>query len=147
MKHAVWMISMALVMAGCSDQSDGTGLSDTDLGPDYVQKSGLLHGYACQLNNECKYGTCYDSPNVTAGEMKFCTKDCTQQQNGTCAADNTDTVTFTCIRWGTYHPEEHLRGFCVPTCQTVADCQAIDSRYNACANPGTGVYKVCMIKK
>ena len=150
MERLKWLAVVAgLSMAwACSNGTTPGNNTATDLGPDYTPKTGLLHGEACRSNDECKYGVCYDSPNITGSQFKICTKDCTSSDhNALCNIDDTDTIHYTCLRWGTYHPEETITGFCVPTCQTVDDCKAIDSRYNTCKMPGTGTYKVCMYKK
>ena len=149
LKWPLIFVTLGLIAACSSDGTlSGNDVTGADMGPDYIQKTGLLHGEACTSNNECEYGICYNSPNITSSEFRICTKDCTKSEHdAACNIDNTDTVTYTCIKWGTYHPEEKLTGFCVPTCNTVDECKAIDSHYNACEMPGTGVYKVCRCKK
>ena len=133
--------------------SDTTHPQDTKEGePDIpgidINQTGQLPGVACTDNKQCKYNICYDSPNITGSAFKICTKDC----NGTtaesaCSYDDGNGVKYTGIRWGSFHPEEKLTCMCLPVCHALSDCTRIDPRYNTCAYPGTGVYKVCMYKK
>ena len=165
----LFIVLMAFVVMGCGSSSDGSGGggggggNTTDLGgggggntgqdgyvrpdpgpgPKDVPETGRLHGWACTKDDQCRYGTCYDAPNITHGAFKICTKDCNEPSNGSCYNDDTDTVHFTSLRWGTFHPEETIHCYCVPKCETVSDCKQIDPRYNACQRTYTGTWKVC----
>ena len=136
---------------GAETGTEQDAVPDSDAVPDHsydVNETGLSHGQACTEDKQCKYGICYASPNITGGLFKFCTKDCTKPtHDAVCEIDDTDKTEYTCIRWGTWHPEETISGYCVPICHNVQECKAIDDRYNACQMPGVGVYKVCMYKK
>lgn len=151
-----------LMFAACNDgnQNNPDTISGTDNSTDNfsvadfgdipvmdINLTGRLNGVSCTQSKQCKYETCYNSPNITGSVFMFCTKNCTDTNLGTCGDDDANGIHYTAVRWGSLHPKESLTCICVPSCTNVNDCKAIDPRYNACKNPGTGARNVCMYQR
>jgi len=148
---------MILMFAACSGDtqssadtingSDNTIVDFGEIAQIDANRTGRIHGISCTDNQQCKYNTCYSSPNITGEAFMICTKDCTDVSLGTCGDDDANGIHYTAVRWGQYHPEEKLTCMCVPSCNNLSECTAIDPRYNACKYPGTGARNVCMYLK
>ena len=125
--------------------TDANSNTDSNVNTDNgAPKKGLLHGWGCTKDDQCKYHECYEAPNITNRKFKICTKDCTIVSNGTCAKDDTEDVHFVPVRWGkNFYPEETLTCYCLPACHSLEDCKKIDPRYNSCSYPPVGTHRVC----
>lgn len=121
------------------------GCDKDDLSPDEptnytcpkVNPQGKLHMEVCEKNEECLYGLCYASPNVSQNQFKFCTKNCSAG-DATCMC-SADGEQYTCIRLGPKYGEKYS-GFCGLICNSDEVCQAIDPRYR-CSTDSTGSAK------
>ena len=137
----------ALALAACDDGTAGKLPSCTP--PQVTNIAGLLHGYPCTKNDECKYGFCDLNALSTGATFGVCTKlECLcGAGSAECSADQAQgTPTFLCIS------PTGRSSHCVPECTSVDQCTAIDSRYNTCTNTppsyqygSIGVRKFCVV--
>ncbi len=91
-------------------------------------------GAACKKSADCQYGTCEFSALQLAGHITttegVCTKNCAcGAATSQCSADDNDAnnLHFTCIKQIGGTASE-----CAVKCASVADCQKINPRFNAC---------------
>ncbi|MCA9523373.1 MAG: hypothetical protein KC609_20505 [Myxococcales bacterium] len=148
-----WLIVVPMMVLlclafGCSeDTNNGTDPVCTNV-VNVTNASGLLHGSPCTQDSECMYGKCLQSP---VASFKFCSKNCSCGANSSCSDDPANNgVTYACARKrsGTSVNAEQ----CLLRCSSVADCQKVDSRYNACdflpdtMDISSGAAKVCFIQ-
>ena len=148
MRSCLALIIAFSTLAGAACDNGNTGKLPTCTPPSVTNIAGLLHGYPCTKNEECKYGFCDLQSLSTGGACGVCTKlECLCGAGpAECSADQAQgTPTFMCIS------PTGMTSHCVPECTSLAQCTAIDSRYNACTNlppnyqyGSIGVRKFCV---
>ncbi|NUN15960.1 MAG: hypothetical protein HUU55_20225 [Myxococcales bacterium] len=101
-------------------------------------------GMACNVSSECQSGWCTTDNFGTTGAQKVCAIACCNSGGG-CLNIATATQGYTAsIQANKCH--------CLPTCNTVDTCKALDSAYDTCDYPldadgaKSGATKVCQIK-
>lgn len=107
---------------------------------DYVatdQGSGGEFGTGCTTNAECKWSECLqpsEGGNLTNDTFGFCTRGCDCGTTETTIPSG-DKEALLCL-----YPPGNQRKWAHITvrCETVADCQALDSRWTACKIPSAG---------
>lgn len=149
---AIVVLSSFAALACDNDDSSSNGGGSSCPMPTVTNAAGHLHGFACTQDADCRYGRCELGALTTGGAFGICAKDCSCGPGSECSADAVagETPEFTCIRpvRSTGHPVQ-----CVPACQALADCQAIDSRYTACSRTPPdyafgeiGVKRFCVVE-
>ena len=142
------VLTLILALTACEDSGTG-GKMPTCSPPGVTNAAGLLHGYPCTQGADCKYGACDMQSITTGGAFGVCTKyECLCGAAAECRLDQVagSTPNFMCISPTGGVPR------CVRECTSVAQCTAIDARYNACTNTppnhkygSIGVRKFCVV--
>jgi hypothetical protein len=140
-KYFLLMIFTLLLYSSCESDTAQEGKCQNKV--EIKNPTGKLHGIACEKDEDCKYGRCYESPVTTKSTFKFCTKDCSCGDLSPCILDNTETMIYLCQR-GPFD-NDTIVNFCTPKCTSIDDCTKIDPCYNACEIL-TGTYKTCLLK-
>ena len=146
MRHFIHVIGIfvvaAIVAPGCDSANSGTNtgpLTRCDLS--IVEKNPNTGDYseACESDADCDYGECMmpgDAGNLTNTQFGFCTRGCEcGDDTASQLSDAEKTAGWSCIYPPT--PAQHKRHL-VFKCNSVADCQAFDSRWTSCKNPSSG---------
>ncbi len=137
---------LALAIAGLSAACDVLGDEDGTDGPsttclyNYESVSVVSDfGEACATDADCNHGVCMqpgDSGNITNSVFGFCTRgcDCDDSTDASLSGSNAD---YSCVYPGGCFTGASSQGawrYAAPKCSSLADCTAIDSRYNRCAS-------------
>ena len=138
--------SFALIaVAGC-DSGTGTDGATSTCDFNYTNHNDTLKdfGESCASNNECAFGVCImpgASGNIINSQFGFCSRGC-NCDNATSSQLTVEQKThLTCLDPAGFQGAKRM---VVPICAGVADCQAIDAGWTACATPNTGAAaKVC----
>ena len=135
-----------LLTASACDSASGTSDAATTCdfnfaNPDTAKKD---FGESCASGSECAYGVCIlpsTSGNIINSQFGFCSRGC-NCDNATSSQLTVEQKThLTCLDPAGFQGAKRM---VVPICAGVADCQAIDAGWTACATPNTGAAaKVC----
>jgi hypothetical protein len=127
---------------------------------DFVNKNGKPSGAECTADADCGYGWCYKGSSITGGDpnVGFCSRNCSCDYGGTGCSDDgyfldesdrpTTEPLFYCQRPSTSSGgTDTVKAFCVPRCETVADCAEYSDIYKVCRAPDTGTpKKLCHVE-
>lgn len=84
----------------------------------------------CEHDCECQTGLCYDE--AFMGDFRFCTRSC----EGNCEVGGGDgTQQNQCLIFSGVHKDAYgltLMNICAPRCNSLDDCKALSSAYDAC---------------
>lgn len=152
-RSAVLALLIALVTSGCIESS-GSEVGACPYGSPILSSdpNTLLHGIACEKNEQCRYGACINNAMQQAGDTsyKVCTKHCScGGPTSQCSNDNDPSkgLEFTCIKAAQGPGSE-----CALKCTNDAFCQNVNPKQPFCVTGVTGVFtagavKVCSAKK
>ncbi len=115
--------------AAGNGQGDSQDDATAPEGPCQTELGDLPIGAGCTSNCDCASGLCYNE--VYLRPFRFCTKPCGGPSEG-CGQDGA------CLNFsGTLATQYGLRlaNFCMPRCNNLDECQAIDPAYNRCTHP------------
>ena len=119
------------------------GQCDPSNAEDYPMNLGV--GMPCTSHSQCSTCYCYDEAYLNWGQnpengqpFRFCTQVCEQGAKSSCdelATGTTDDIT--CARFTQKQIIDYELNYdavCVPTCQTVSDCQIFGEQYDQCGS-------------
>lgn len=132
-----------LGLFGACDSLGGASESSTTCLYAHTAEAGAVEDFAqsCESDADCSFGVCMmpgDKGNLSNGVFGFCTRAC----DCDCGTDPdcTQSVSSSDPNWSCAYPGGCWTGesqgqwrHVLKKCGSVADCQAIDSRYTHCA--------------
>jgi hypothetical protein len=133
-------------LAGCDD-SDGNGngapLTMCDL--NFAAENAALKGFGrgCEQDSECAFSECLmpgTGGNITNSIFGFCTRGCDCENNTASQLPADKKEELDCLYPAGFRNMHHV----VVECNSVAECQALDPRWNDCRLADSGnARKVC----
>ena len=145
-------LALALTCATCltafaaCDSANGTDEPATTCSYNYKVSNAALKdfGQSCTVNTECEFGVCVlpgAAGNIINTDFGYCTRGCNCDNDEDSFLSTDEKDTYTCLDPSGFKGSKRQ---VVPTCETLADCTAIDPAWTSCALPATGsARKVC----